>query len=117
MAKEQTTKEEADQQPMAWTGPALATGVQLTDAMCTRAIEVTSELTDFTLARIEEDVRLPERLSHCRSPQDVQQAWIDFWNKAFSQYQAEWLRITAINSGPLLATDSAQPARRGRPAA
>ncbi|CAN1724289.1 Phasin family protein [Hyphomicrobium sp. 1Nfss2.1] len=116
MAKEQIATK-ADQQLVAWTGPALATGVQLTDAMCTRAIEVTSELTDFTLARIEEDVRLPERLSHCRSPQDVQQTWIDFWNRAFIQYQGEWLRLAAINSGTLLAEPSAQQPNRARSAA
>lgn len=78
-------------------GPLLETSVKLTDAMCTRAFRVAAELTDFTLLRVQEDVRLPERLSRCRSPQDVQEAWIEFWNKTFAQYQNEWTRLAEIN--------------------
>lgn len=78
-------------------GPLLETSVKVTDAMCTRAFKVAAEITDFTLLRVQEDIRLPERISRCRSPQEVQQAWIDFWSKAFAQYQNEWSRLAEIN--------------------
>lgn len=78
-------------------GPLIETSVKMTDTLCTRAIEVATELTDFTLLRMQEDVRLPERLARCRSPQDVQQTWVDFWKKAFDQYGSEWARLAELN--------------------
>lgn len=84
---------------IATANPLIDTSLKLTGAVCTRAFEVAAELTDFTLLRVQEDVRLPERLSHCRSPQDVQQAWGDFWSKALEQYQKEWTKLAEINRG------------------
>jgi len=76
--------------------PFMSTGMKLTDTVCTRAFDVASELTNFTLLRMQEDVRLPERLSRCRSPQEIQQTWVDFWKKAFEQYQEEWSRLAGM---------------------
>jgi hypothetical protein len=82
-------------------GPLMQTSVKLTEAACNQAFKVAAELTDFTLLRVQEDVRLPERLARCRSPQDVQQAWMDFWSKAFQQYQNEWTKLAEINRAAL----------------
>lgn len=81
--------------------PLFAGSLQLTDTLCTRAMAVSAELTGFTLARIQEDMRLPQKLAGCHSPLDVQQAWMEFWNKAFEQYQTEWSRLAGINLKPL----------------
>lgn len=77
--------------------PWLATAQPMLDT----SVKLASELTDFTLRRMKEDVRLPERLASCRSPQDVQQAWIEFWQRAFDQYQGEWQRLAEINRAGL----------------
>lgn len=83
------------------TGPLFDSSVKLTDTLCTRAMAVASELTDFTLSRVQEDIRLPQKLAHCHSPQDVQKTWMEFWNTAFDQYRSEWTRLANINMKPL----------------
>ncbi|KAB2942364.1 MAG: phasin family protein [Hyphomicrobium sp.] len=79
--------------------PMIETNAKLTEALCTQAIEVASELTDFTMRRLREDVRLPERLAQCRTPQDLQQAWLDYWQTAIAQYQGEWSRLADLGRG------------------
>lgn len=76
--------------------PMFETSAKFTETLCTQAIEVASELTDFTMRRLREDVRLPERLTQCRTPQDLQQAWLDYWQTAISQYQGEWSRLADL---------------------
>lgn len=87
-----------------WTataGPLFEAGVKLTDTLCTQAIGVASELTDFTLLRIQEDVRLPERLARCKSPEDVQKTWVEYWKKAFDQHGSEWTKLAELNRAGL----------------
>lgn len=81
--------------------PLFGGSVTLTDTLCTRAMAVSAELTEFTMARIQEDLRLPQKLAGCHSPLDVQQTWMEFWNKAFEQYQTEFSRLAGINLKPL----------------
>ena len=78
------------------TGPMIDTSAKLTNAYCTQAMEVASELTDFTMRRMQEDARLPERLMQCRTAQDMQQTWLDFWKTAIAQYQGEWSRLAEL---------------------
>jgi hypothetical protein len=89
----------ASSAPWAAAGPMFEVGVKLTETFCTQAIEVASELTDFTMRRVQEDIRLPEQLARCRSPQDVQRAWLDYWKTAIAQYQAEWGRLADLQRG------------------
>ncbi|MFA5899281.1 MAG: phasin family protein [Hyphomicrobium sp.] len=83
--------------------PFMGTSVKLTETMRTQATAVASELSDFTMRRIQEDVRLSERIAGCRSAQDWQQIWAEYWKKTFAQYQNEWSRLASINQGNVAA--------------
>jgi hypothetical protein len=70
---------------------------QLTAKVCEGVSEISKELADFTARRVQEDIKLPERLVKCRSPQDIQQVYLDYWTTAFAQYQAEFGRLAELN--------------------
>lgn len=78
-------------------GPMSGATAQLTAKICEGVTEISKELADFTARRVQEDIKLPERLVKCRSPQDVQQVYLGFWATAFAQYQAEFGRLTELN--------------------
>jgi hypothetical protein len=82
---------------LASAGPMFEAAAQLTTKMCEGVAEVGKELAEFTARRVQEDLRLPARLATCKSPQDVQQVYVDFWTTAFAQYQAEFGRLAEVN--------------------
>jgi hypothetical protein len=51
-----------------------------------RASLAFSSWTQFINLRGKEDLELGRRLAGCRTPVDVQRAYIDFWKRAFEQY-------------------------------
>jgi hypothetical protein len=92
--------------------PFIESGTKMAEQAYTRAIQVGSELSNFALQRMQEDTQLPQRLLTCRTPEEVQRTLIDYWQKSFSQYQAEWSRLAAL-SRPAL-PDEAQEAYEER---
>jgi hypothetical protein len=84
--------------------PMLATSAKFSSTLCSQAIEVASELTDFTMRRMQEEVHLPQRLMQCRTPQELQRTWLDYWKTAMSQYQGEWSRLAVLGRESLQAS-------------
>jgi hypothetical protein len=82
---------------LASTGPMFEAAAQLTAKMCEGVSEIGKELAEFTARRVQEDLTLPARLATCKSPQDVQQVYLDFWATAFAQYQTEFGRLAELN--------------------
>ncbi len=88
--------------------PLIETSSNLAEQAYTRAFQVGSELSNFALQRMQEDAQLPQRLLHCRTAEEVQRTWIDYWQKTISQYQAEWSRLAAL-SRPALIDEPERP--------
>jgi hypothetical protein len=51
-----------------------------------RAAGAFESWTQFVTRRFKEDLALGQRLARCRTPIDIQRAYLDFWNAAFDQY-------------------------------
>lgn len=70
------------------------------------------EWTEFVGARLREDVQLFRTIHDCRSMQDLQQAYAQFWQTAFTQYGEEAQRMMRITQGAVdKATDTARELR------
>lgn len=70
------------------------------------------EWTEFVGARLREDVQLFRTIHDCRSMQDLQQAYAQFWQTAFTQYGEEAQRMLRITQGAVdKATDTARELR------
>ena len=54
---------------------------------------------EFVGARLREDVQLFRTIHDCRSLQDLQQAYAQFWQTAFTQYGEEAQRMLRITQG------------------
>lgn len=57
------------------------------------------EWSEFVGARLREDVQLVRTINDCRSLQDLQQAYAQFWQTAFTQYGDEAQRMMRITQG------------------
>lgn len=67
------------------------------------------EWSEFVGARLREDVQLFRSIHDCRSLQDLQQVYAQFWQTAFTQYGEEAQRMLRITQG---AADTATNAAR-----
>ena len=69
------------------------------------------EWTEFVQARLREDTRLLQTLGECRELPSMQRAYMQFWEKALSQYEEETQRLMRITRGAVEdATHTAQGA-------
>ena len=59
------------------------------------------EWTEFVGARLHEDTQLLQTLSECRTLPNMQRAYVQFWEKAFSQYGEETQRLMRITQGAM----------------
>jgi hypothetical protein len=59
------------------------------------------EWTDFVGARLHEDSQLLQTLRECKGLPSVQRAYVQFWQKAFSQYEEETQRLLRITKGAM----------------
>lgn len=62
---------------------------------------VGKEWSEFVGARLREDVQLFRTIHDCRSLQDLQQAYAQFWQNAFTQYGDEAQRMLRIAQGAM----------------
>lgn len=67
------------------------------------------EWSEFVGARLREDIQLFRSIHDCRSLQDLQQVYAQFWQTAFTQYGEEAQRMVRITQG---AADHATNAAR-----
>lgn len=70
------------------------------------------EWSEFVGTRLREDFQLFRTIHDCRSLQDLQQAYAQFWQTAFTQYGEEAQRLMRITQG--VADDAAHTAREQR---
>ena len=49
-----------------------------------------NEWLGFVGRRMQENLSMPARLASCRSMPDVQQVYMDYWNRTIDQYQDEF---------------------------
>ena len=69
------------------------------------------EWTEFVQARLREDTQLLQTLGECREFPSMQRVYMQFWEKALSQYEEETQRLMRITQGAVEdATHSAQGA-------
>lgn len=57
------------------------------------------EWSEFVSMRLREDVQLFRAIHDCRSLQDLQQTYAQFWQTAFSQYGEEAQRLLRLTQG------------------
>jgi len=70
--------------------------VEFNGKLCETAARFGAEWTDFMTKRLREDFAASQRLLSCRTPQDMQQVYADWWSKAFGQYQQEFGRLAKL---------------------
>ncbi len=70
------------------------------------------EWSEFVGTRLREDVQLFRTIHDCRSLQDLQQTYAQFWQTAFTQYGEEAQRMLRLTQGA--AEDVARTARESR---
>ena len=59
------------------------------------------EWTEFVGARLHEDSQLLQTLRECKGLPSMQRAYVQFWEKAFSQYEEETQRLLRITKGAM----------------
>jgi hypothetical protein len=59
------------------------------------------EWTEFVGARLHEDSQLLQTLRECKGLPSVQRAYVQFWEKALSQYEEETQRLLRITNGAM----------------
>lgn len=82
---------------LAFTQPSINAIVELNSKFYENAARFGTELSDFITKRLQEDLSTSQRLITCRSPQEFQQIYTDWWSKAFGQYQNELGRVAKLS--------------------
>ena len=77
----------------------LAGLIQQNSKLSTTLQAVGKEWTEFVGARLREDSRLLQTLGECRELPSMQRAYMQFWEKALSQYEEETQRLMRITRG------------------
>lgn len=77
--------------------PAFAAAAEFNSKLYESAARFNAEWTQFLNRRLQEDLAIPQRLAACRSPQEAQQVWVDYWKTALGQYQDEMGRFAKMS--------------------
>src|SRR6201994_4447592 len=86
--------------------------MQRNSKLSTTLQAVGKEWSGFVQARLREDTQLLKTLSECRELPSMQRAYMQFWEKALSQYEEETQRLMRITRGAVEdATHAAQEAQ------
>jgi hypothetical protein len=80
-------------------GPALAGAFKWNAKMYEGLAMLGSEWLDFVNRRLKEDLRLPQRVCACRSPDEIQDVYAAFWQQAVAEYQKEFAVTAKLASG------------------
>jgi Phasin protein len=85
--------------------------IQQNSKLSTTLQALGKEWTEFVQARLREDTQLLQTLGECREFPSMQRVYMQFWEKALSQYEEETQRLMRITQGAVEdATHSAQGA-------
>jgi hypothetical protein len=74
---------------------------KLNSKLSTTLQAVGKEWTEFVGARLHEDSQLLQTLRECRELPSMQRAYVQFWEKALSQYGEETQRLMRITQGAM----------------
>ena len=80
-------------------GAALAGSVKWNGKMYEGFAMLGSEWLDFVNRRMKEDLRLPQRVCACRTPEEVRDIYTGFWRQAVDDYQKEFALLSRLGSG------------------
>ena len=83
----------------AFWGPALAGTASWNGKMYESLATLGSEWLDFVNRRLKEDLRLPQQLCACRSPEEIRDVQVAFWQRAVEDYQREFTAMAKLGSG------------------
>jgi hypothetical protein len=75
--------------------------IQQNSKLSTTLQAVGKEWTEFVQARLREDTHLLKTLAECREYPSMQRAYMQFWEKAISQYEEETQRLMRITQGAM----------------
>jgi hypothetical protein len=85
--------------------------IQQNSKLSTTLQALGKEWTEFVQARLREDTQLLQTLGECREFPSMQRVYMQFWEKALSQYEEETQRLMRITQGAVEdATHTAQGA-------
>jgi hypothetical protein len=86
--------------------------IQQNSKLSTTLQALGKEWTEFVQARLREDTQLLQTLGECREFPSMQRVYMQFWEKALSQYEEETQRLMRITQGAVEdATHTAQEAQ------
>jgi hypothetical protein len=77
--------------------PAFAAMAEFNGKLYDSAARLNTEWAEFLSRRLQEDFAVPQRLAACKSPQEAQQVYVDYWQTAFAQYQSEMGRLAKMS--------------------
>jgi len=80
-------------------GPALAGAVKWNGKMYEGLAMLGSEWLDFVNRRLKQELSLPKRVCACRSPDEIREVYVAFWQQALDDYQKEFALMTKLGSG------------------
>lgn len=87
--------------------PAFAAMAEINGRICENAAQLGTEWLGFVTRRLREDLAMPQQLAACKSPQEAQQVWVDYWQTTFAQYQDEMGRLAKMGESCAQQTASA----------
>src|ERR1700682_483636 len=79
----------------------LAETAKLNSKLGTTLQALGQALTEFGGARLHEDSQLLQTLRECRALPSIQSAYVQFWEKALSQYGEETQRLMRLTQGAM----------------
>jgi hypothetical protein len=79
----------------------LAETAKLNSRLSTTLQALGKEWTEFVGARLHEDSQLLQTLRECRELPSMQRAYVQFWEKALSQYGEETQRLLRLTQGAM----------------
>jgi hypothetical protein len=99
MANQQTSDNYSRKLPDAVPFFNLAGLTQQNSKLSTTLQALGKEWSEFVGARLREDSRLLQTLGECRDLPSLQRTYMQFWEKALSQYEEETQRLMRITQG------------------
>lgn len=80
-------------------GPVLAGAAKWNGKMYEGFAMLGSEWLNFVTRRLKEDLRLPQQLCACRSPEETRDVQVAFWQRVVEDYQKEFTVMAELGSG------------------
>lgn len=87
--------------------PQLAAMADFNGKLCESLAQLSTEWMGFLNRRLKEDCAVPQRVAACTCPQELQQVYVDYWSKAFAEYQEELGRLAKLGETISSQTSSA----------